>query len=128
MNIEPNVVVDLYFWYQALRFVYKFFMPFMAVSSISSLIVIGFSLAYESDDTTYDQDKEIRKGIWKKWRPVVFVAIGLIVIVASIQFCLQVVLKVQIAKLVVPMGLDTVDALSKEVQAVWGLLKGLLSK
>ena len=63
MGIDSNVIVNLYFWYQLLKFLTSFLTPFMVVGVVSSVILIILSHTYAPIYTTLEEDKESRKKI-----------------------------------------------------------------
>lgn len=128
MGIDSNVIVNLYFWCQLLQFLSNFLMSFLAVGTATSVILIIASLVYEDISTSHKENVAIRKQLRRVAIPISIATGVIILLVASVQFCNKVLLRTEIARLVVPVGLDAVDVLSKEVQAMWDLLKGLLSK
>lgn len=118
MNITAGVIVELYTKYQMFNYWLTFGIVLMIVFGVFSLV------AFISN---------VIESYLEVWQIVVTVIVFLIfitgiVITLRAHYLIEVVLKPEIAKYVVPVGMDIADKVSKEVSEMWGILKGVLSK
>jgi hypothetical protein len=118
MNITADVIVELYTKYNMLNYWNYFGAILMLVFGAFSFVALIIILFEDFIDG---------------WKIVISVIIFLIFIAGTIIFCranylIEVVLKPEIAKYVVPAGLDIADKVSKEMSEMWGILKGVLTK
>ena len=122
MEICADVIVDLYMRYQMINFWREVSWLILGVSLIGA--VVSFIIL---SNYLFRGDKS----------PKAFVIslsafsvgfVGSVVVVLYVVYLRDVVLKPEIARAVVPVGLDAVGVISKEVEAMWDLLKGLLTK
>jgi len=118
MNITADVIVELYAKYQLLNYWLNFGITFMVIFGIMSI----FALFAISDNDNVGLLGKVIALI------ILLTFISGIVIFARSRYLIEVVLKPEIAKYVVPVGMDIADKVSKEVSEMWGILKGVLTK
>jgi len=116
-NITAEVIVDLYAKYQLFHYWQGMGTTLAVIFGILFIFVFLSSLV--SDDA----------GICFIFS---FLTLGLLIVGLIIRwknlYQIEVILKPEISRHVVPAGLDIADKVSQEVLAVWDLLKGVLSK
>jgi hypothetical protein len=116
MNITADIIVELYAKYQLLNYWLSFGITLMVIFGVMSL----FRLLGSFDDSTL-----FGKVIFSI---ILLTFVSGVVIFARSRYLIEVVLKPEIAKYVVPVGMDIADKVSKEVSEMWGILKGFLTK
>jgi len=118
MNITADVIVELYTKYQMFNFWSDFGAVLMVAFGIFSFISIMIILLEDFPN------------VWKIALMIIFILIFIagLIIFCRAKYLIEVVLKPEIAKYVVPVGMDIADKVSKEVSEMWGILKGVLTK
>ena len=122
--MDTNTIVKLYTEYQALMFWIHFFLGIGFFLGLISLVlsIIGSGAIHFSED-------KHEKNLWSfliafSWT----VTVASLAFVAYLYYQYQVVLKPELAKVVISVGIDSLNKASAEVQDMWNLLKGLLVK
>jgi len=116
-NITAEVIVELYAKYQLFNY-------WMNVGVLISGI-FGMLTFFSIIGTAVADDKSASGFITTLMTALLIV--GLIIRWKNL-YQIEVVLKPEIARYVVPAGLDLADKVSQEVSAMWDILKGVLSK
>jgi len=122
--MNTDVIVALYTQYQVLNF---WMSTTAIVAVISFLIALISILIWGIDGFSWDGNLgSLIRIILSLFITLVFVVSTVSAIYISYQY--EVVFKPSVARLVVPIGIDALDKVSVQVQDMWNLLKGLISK
>ena len=115
-NITAELIVEMYAKYQLLSYWYNFGIALAVIFGFLGLLIIGIG-AMES---------EIIPELIGTIFLIIFI-VGLIIALRN-NYKINVELKPEIARHVVPAGLDIAEKVGKEVSEMWNLLKQIMTK
>jgi len=121
-NLSAEIIVVLYTKYQMINYwlsVSHGLMIFCGMFTVGGLVGLG---------SFYVEDDELNTPLL-----IIDIILGIgflsgLLLFAYNKYQIEVVLKPEIAKHIVPMGLDVADKVTSEISEMWDLLKGLLNK
>ena len=121
-NLSAEIIVVLYTKYQMLNYWMRFGGVLMPVFGVLTVILLFIFLGFLADDNIFS--------IPMLFTDIIFFILCIIgvCLFAYNKYQIEVVLKPEIAKHIVPMGLDVADKVTSEISEMWSILKGLLSK
>jgi hypothetical protein len=114
-TITAELIVELYAKYQLLNYWYHFGITFAVIFGIIGFFITIFA-SFESEPL-----------------PLIIGAIFLALFVAGVIIALRfnykinVEFKPEVAKYVVPAGLDVAEKIGKEISDMWDILKGVIT-